>query len=120
VWATRSTLEAENLSPEYQQMFNKALRETRLDARQLIKSGQDSRAEVRELLDAPEFDRGAILIALSHACEADMGLCLGVKASLVDFAASLTPEEREKLVSGLARQGALRQGTLALALPLQR
>lgn len=76
-------------------MFNKALRETRLDARQLIKSGQDSRAEVRELLDAPEFDRGAILRALSHACEADMGLCLGVKASLVDFAASLARRARK-------------------------
>ena len=74
-----------------------------------MKSGQDARAEVKAFLAAPEFDRGAILIALSHVREADMSLRLLFEAGLVDFAASLTPEEREKLATGLARQGPLKE-----------
>lgn len=92
------------------------VRDTRLEARQFIKSRQDARAEVKALLAAPEFDRGAISIALSHLREADMSLRLRFEASLVDFAASLTPEEREKLAAGLARQGPLKQGALVQAL----
>ncbi len=83
------------------------VRDTRLEARQFIKSGQDARAEVRALLAAPEFDRGAILIARSHVRETDMLQRLRFEASLVDFAANLTAEEREKLAAGLARQGPL-------------
>ncbi len=103
---------AENLSLERQQTFHKILRETRLEAKPLITSGQEARTEVRQLLAAPEFDRGAISIALMHVREADNALRLRIEANLVDFAASLSPEEREKLAAGLARQGPLRQALL--------
>ncbi len=100
---------ADGLSLERQQAFQKLLRETRREAKPFIKAAQVARTDVRALLAAPEFDRGAISIALAHAREADIALRLRIEASLINFAESLSPEEREKFAEGLARQGPLRQ-----------
>lgn len=100
---------ADKLSTERQNEFNKILRDTRQAARPLIDSAKDARTEVRTLLAATNFDRTAINTALAHVREADTALRIRTEESLVNFAESLSPEERQKLAEGLARRGPLRQ-----------
>ncbi|MBN3820768.1 periplasmic heavy metal sensor, partial [Paraburkholderia sp. Se-20369] len=57
------------------------------------------------LLAAPQLDRPAIDAALARTRASDSALRANVEASVVDFAASLTPEERVKFVDGLKRSG---------------
>lgn len=100
---------ADKLSAERQNEFHQILHDTRQAARPLIDSAKEARTEVRTLLAATNFDRTAINTALAHVREADTALRIRTEESLVNFAESLSPEERQKLAEGLARRGPLRQ-----------
>jgi len=100
---------ADNLTPERKQAFRKALRDTRKEARPLVAAARTARSEVRALVAAPVFDREAVKAALDRTREADIALRMRIEQGLIDFTATLSPEERAKLAQGMARSGPLRQ-----------
>lgn len=100
---------ADNLSHEQQRAFRRSLREARHDASDLIQEGQQARGEVRKLLTAPSFDRKAIQAQIDRTRQADIALRMRVENSLLNFAESLSAEDRQKLAAGLAQRGPLRE-----------
>jgi len=100
---------AEDLPIERQKEFHKSLREARRGARPLIAAAKEARIEVRQLVAAPTFDRPAVVAAIARTREADIALRMRIEDTLVNFAATLSQDEREKLAEGLARRGPLRE-----------
>ncbi|CAD6545409.1 hypothetical protein LMG27952_04305 [Paraburkholderia hiiakae] len=95
----------EELSAQRQQQFEQALKSSRREGRQYARDGRDGRREVLDLLAAPQLDRNAIDTALTRTRTADSALRAQVESGVVDFAATLTPEERVKFVEGLEKRG---------------
>jgi uncharacterized membrane protein len=98
---------AEGLSAEQRRNYRATLKEARREVGAAIQEARDDRREVLRLLDAPQLDRAAVMTALSRARDADMVARAKVEASVVDFAASLSLEDRQKLVDGLTRRSSL-------------
>lgn len=96
---------ADGLSDARQRAFAAALKAARKDARDFAREGRDGRITVLDLLAAPQLDRPAIEAALERTRAADSALRGQVERSVVDFAATLTPDERAKFVDGLRRSG---------------
>ncbi|RQS23535.1 periplasmic heavy metal sensor [Burkholderia sp. Bp8998] len=96
---------ADELSDARQQEFMAALKAARKDGRDFAREGRDGRITVLDLLAAPQLDRAAIDAALDRTRAADSALRGQVERSVVDFAATLTPDERAKFVDGLRRSG---------------
>ncbi|RQR38071.1 hypothetical protein DIE23_03945 [Burkholderia sp. Bp9143] len=96
---------ADELSDARQQEFTAALKAARKDGRDFAREGRDGRITVLDLLAAPQLDRAAIDAALDRTRAADSALRGQVERSVVDFAATLTPDERAKFVDGLRRSG---------------
>jgi uncharacterized membrane protein len=100
---------AEYLSDDQQERFRDGLRQTRHDARPMIKAGMEARHHVRELLNAPAFDRAAITAEIAKIRESDVAVRIKLEENLINFAETLSPEERAKLVEGLTSRGPLRE-----------
>ncbi len=100
---------AENLSLEQQRSFKKTLREARREAKPLLETANEARAEVRKLIAAPSFDRQAVEVALAKTREADRAVRMKIEVTMLNFAESLSAEDRQKLAEGLAKKGPLRQ-----------
>ncbi|MBI0331290.1 periplasmic heavy metal sensor [Burkholderia plantarii] len=100
---------AEALPAERQHQFTEALKAARRDARVYAREGREGRRDVLDLLAMPQLDRPALDEALARTREADMRLRAQVEGSVADFAASLTPEERQRFVDGLRHSGQWRQ-----------
>ncbi|VWC98332.1 periplasmic heavy metal sensor [Burkholderia contaminans] len=96
---------ADELPDARQQEFVAALKAARKDGRDFAREGRDDRITVLDLLAAPQLDRTAIDAALDRTRAADTALRAQVERSVVDFAATLTPDERAKFVDGLRRSG---------------
>ncbi|RQS55806.1 MULTISPECIES: periplasmic heavy metal sensor [unclassified Burkholderia] len=96
---------ADELSDARQQAFAAALKAARKEGRDFAREGRDGRITVLDLLAAPQLDRTAIDAALDRTRAADSALRGQVERSVVDFAATLTPDERVKFVDGLRRSG---------------
>ncbi|MCA8061564.1 periplasmic heavy metal sensor [Burkholderia sp. AU38729] len=96
---------ADELPDARQQEFVAALKAARKDGRDFAREGRDDRITVLDLLAAPQLDRTAIDAALERTRAADTALRAQVERSVVDFAATLTPDERAKFVDGLRRSG---------------
>ncbi|WP_179401477.1 periplasmic heavy metal sensor [Burkholderia guangdongensis] len=96
---------AEDLSPERQRQFVDVLKSARRDARQYARDGREGRREVLDLLAAPQLDRAALDAALARTRVADGAMRAQVEASVVNFAATLSPDERVKFVDGLRQRG---------------
>ncbi|RQZ65045.1 periplasmic heavy metal sensor [Burkholderia sp. Bp9004] len=96
---------ADGLSDARQRAFAAVLKAARKDARDFAREGRDGRITVLDLLAAPQLDRPAIDAALDRTRAADSALRGQVERSVVDFAATLTPDERAKFVDGLRRSG---------------
>jgi uncharacterized membrane protein len=86
------------------------LRETRRDTVPLTLAARTGRLDVVQALAAPTFDRVALDAALARTREADEALRARVEGTVADFAATLTPDERLKLVDALERHGPLHVG----------
>jgi len=95
----------EELSAQRQQQFVEALKSSRREGRQYAREGRDGRREVLDLLAASQLDRNAIDAALARTRTADSALRAQIESGVVDFAATLTPEERVKFVEGLEKRG---------------
>jgi uncharacterized membrane protein len=87
-----------------------ALRQTRRDSLPLIVGAHSGRLDVVQALAAPQFDRAALDAALARTREADVAVRARVEGTVADFASTLTPDERLKLVDALERHGPLRVG----------
>jgi uncharacterized membrane protein len=96
---------ADELPDARQREFAAALKAARKDGRDFAREGRDGRITVLDLLAAPQLDRAAIDAALDRTRAADSALRAQVERSVVDFAATLTPDERAKFVDGLRRSG---------------
>lgn len=100
---------AENLTLEQQRSFKKSLREARREAKPLLELANNARTEVRKLIAAPSFNRESVEVALAKTREADRAVRMKIEASMLNFAESLSAEDRQKLAEGLAKKGPLRQ-----------
>ena len=87
-----------------------ALRQTRRDSLPLIIGARSGRLDVVQALAAPQFDRNALDAALARTREADVAVRARVEGTVAEFASTLTPDERLKLVDALERHGPLRVG----------
>jgi len=90
--------------------LREALRQTRRDSLPLIINARSGRLDVVQALAAPQFDRAALDAALARTREADMAVRARVEATVADFANTLTPDERLKLVDALQQHGPLHVG----------
>jgi uncharacterized membrane protein len=98
---------ADDLAPEQRRAFRIGLRDARRDAAASIEAAGNGRQEVMRLLSASQFDRNAVAAALARTREADAAWRARAETSVVEFAATLSPDERLKLVSGLERRSTL-------------
>ena len=99
---------AADLSPERQKQLREALRRTRRESLPLIRDARDGRIDLAHILAAQQFDRRALDDALARTREADLAVRARIEGTVADFAATLTPEERLKLVGAMERYGPLR------------
>jgi uncharacterized membrane protein len=99
---------AADLSAERQRQLREALRDTRRASAPLIRQARDGRAEIAQILAAPTLDRAALDAALARTREADVALRSRIEGTVAEFASTLTPDERVKLVAAMERFGPLR------------
>lgn len=96
---------ADELTADQRRNFLVGLRDVRRTSAALIEAARDGRQEVLRLLNAPQLDRAALTAVLARTRETDNVLRARFETSVVDFAATLSPGERQKLANGLARRG---------------
>ena len=108
---------ATELSQDRQIAFADALKAARRDpsARALSVAARAGRLEVEEALLAPDFNADTLNTALAKARDADSQLRARVEGTVASFAATLTPQERVKLVDAMQRHGPLAPARLAPA-----
>lgn len=97
---------ADELSAEQRRTFRLSLREARNAAAEPIQVAKEGRAEVLRLMREPQFDHVALTQALARTREADMVSRARFETTVVDFAKTLSPGERQKFANGLARRSA--------------
>lgn len=97
---------ADELSAEQRRSFRVGLRDARRAAAAPIQVAREGRQEVLRLMREPELDAGAVTQALARTREADMATRARFEISVVDFARTLSPAERQTFASGLARRTA--------------
>jgi uncharacterized membrane protein len=100
---------AENLSLEQQRQFKKTLRQARREVRPLLATANEARTEVRKLIAAPSFDRQAVEVALAKTREADRAVRMKIEVTMLNYAETLSAEDRQKFADGLAKKGPLRE-----------
>jgi uncharacterized membrane protein len=101
---------AAELPAERQDQLRQALRQTRRESLQEIIGARSGRLDVVQALAAPQFDRAALDAALARTREADVTVRARVETTVAEFASTLTPDERLKLVDALERHGPLHVG----------
>lgn len=99
---------AADLSAQRQREWRDALRTTRRESQPLTRAARDARTDIAHLLAAPDFDRRSLDDALARKRDADVALRARIESTVADFAATLTPAERLKLVGAMERYGPLR------------
>ena len=99
---------AADLSAGRQQQLRDALRHTRRESQPLIRDARDGRIDIAHILAAPTLDRKALDDALARTRDADVALRARIEDTVADFAATLAPDERVKLVGAMERFGPLR------------
>jgi uncharacterized membrane protein len=98
---------ADGLNPEQRRAFLAGLRNARREVAPSIQAAQEGRKEVLRQIAAPTLDRDALAAALAATRTADIAVRARVEASVVDFAAGLSPDDRETLAGGLTRRSGL-------------
>jgi uncharacterized membrane protein len=101
---------ASELTEARRQQLRDALRQTRRDAMPLIVAARQGRIDIAQAFAAPQFDQAALDDALSRTRIADSTLRGKLEDTIAQYAATLTPEERVKLVDALERHGPLHVG----------
>ena len=100
---------ASELSPDRQADFADALKATRRDpaSRALAVAARAGRMNVAQALLAPDFNAAALTAALASTRDADSQLRARIEGTVANFAATLSPDERVKLVDAMQRHGPL-------------
>ncbi|RWN35454.1 MAG: periplasmic heavy metal sensor [Mesorhizobium sp.] len=83
--------------------FREALRQVRVQSRQIILDGQQARQQAADLLQQPVMDKAAVSAALERARNADATVRTRLEQAIVDFAANTSPENRSVLAQALLR-----------------
>jgi uncharacterized membrane protein len=97
---------ADELPAEQKRAFRLGLREARRAAAEPIQIAREGRQEVLRLMREPQLDADAVSQALARTREADMATRARYEVSVVDFARTLAPAERQTFAAGLARRTA--------------
>jgi uncharacterized membrane protein len=98
---------ADGLSAQQRKAFRQGLRDARREAAASLQTAREGRQDALYLLGADSFDKAAVAAALARTREADIAVRARTEAAVVDFAATLTPDERRKLIDGLQRRTGL-------------
>lgn len=99
---------ADALRPAQRQVFRIGLRDVRRASAALAQASREGRVEAARLLAEPTLDRAAVDAALARTRAADVALRERIEQHVVDFAATLPPDDRATFVQGLVTQGNLR------------
>ncbi|UTV41812.1 periplasmic heavy metal sensor (plasmid) [Ensifer adhaerens] len=97
---------AQELQPEQRKTFRQLLQKARRGSAEKTREGQRAREDLARLLARDPLDRAEIDMMLERIRNADMSLRTSVEAAVIDFAATLRPNDRAKLVEGLERNRA--------------
>lgn len=99
---------ADGLSFEQKRMFKKTLRQARKSAIPLLQTSSEMRADAIKQFAAPSFDKLAIQKALARVREADRAVRIHVEEAVINYAETLSVEDRQKFAKGLSEKGPLR------------
>lgn len=83
--------------------FRQMFRQAGLDTRPAIRESRAIRREAIDSLEAAGFDPKTTIARMNQARRMDSDARSQVEARILEFAATLTPEERELLAQGLRR-----------------
>lgn len=97
VWAA-----AQVLSPEQARAYRTMLRGEGMEARTVMRESREARAQAWRTLGAEPFDPAMTKQRLAQVRDREAATRGEIDGRIVDFAASLTPPERQKLAAALA------------------
>jgi uncharacterized membrane protein len=97
-------LGGEELPSSQRKALRAALSEARREDRQTILDAQQAKVDAASLLGQPTLDTAALSAALARARNADIALRAKVEQRAVDFAATLSYDERRALAESLIRR----------------
>ncbi len=97
-------LAGEQLPSAQKKALRAALNEARKGERPTILAAQQAKIDAASILGQPALDTGALSAALARARDADMALRARVEQRAVDFAATLSYDERRALAESLIRR----------------
>ncbi|MCE3290381.1 MAG: hypothetical protein K0R83_2393 [Caulobacter sp.] len=83
--------------------FRQMFRQAGLDTRDDIRRSRAIRREAIDSLESAGFDAKAAIASMNEARRVDSDARSQVEARILEFAATLTPQERELLAQGLRR-----------------
>lgn len=109
--AQRLPLAGEQLAGKQRQALQQALAEARRAVRSTQLEARQARVEAAALMGKPDFDPAALSDALARARAAEMAVRAAVEARAVEFAATLSTDERRRLADGLIGREAPRPAT---------
>ena len=98
---------ADDLTTEQRQKFRIGLRDARREVASSVKAARESRLEVLKLIAAAEFDRTAVTAALARTRDADTAARARLETSVVEFASTLSADDRKVLAAGLVKRSML-------------
>lgn len=99
-------LAGEQLPSGQRAAFRQALNDARKADRPSILEAQQAKIDAASLLGQPNLDTAALSAALARARDADMALRERIEQRAVDFAATLSYDERRALAENLIRRNA--------------
>lgn len=97
-------LAGEQLPSAQKKALRAALREARKDERQTILEAQQAKVDAASILGQPNLDTEALAAALARARNADLALRTKLEQRAVDFAATLSYDERRALAESLVHR----------------
>ncbi|MDB5469251.1 MAG: hypothetical protein JWR84_811 [Caulobacter sp.] len=83
--------------------FRQMFRQAGLDTREAIRESRAIRREAIAAMEQPDYDAKAAIDKMNRARQLDSQARSQVEARMLEFAATLTPDERELLAQGLRR-----------------
>ncbi len=98
---------AQHLSAQQQKTFRQRLNQARHDAAADVEAARNGRAQLSTLLAADTIDQPAVDAQLEVVRKADINVRIAVEKAVIDFAGTLTPDERRIFVQDLRGRGAM-------------
>jgi uncharacterized membrane protein len=98
---------AQHLSAQQQKIFRQMLNQARHDAAADVEAARNGRAQLSTLLSADTIDQSAVDAQLEVVRKADINVRTAVEKAVLDFAQTLTPDERRIFVQDLRGRGAM-------------